>query len=451
MFVFWKKKKKVNKQKNSIEPLIEGFNEEAYLEANLDVKEAVERKDFPNVEVYLEQFGLKRIEAGETKFHKDFEPFSENVYLEEFPEVNSLIQSEVFSSAFDHFCRIGYSKLLEQLHNTNNIVTPLKEPIPVDKSLIKDFDEAAYLDANPDVKAAIEQKDFSTLSFYMELFGLKRIEEGNGKFHKDFDPYNESHYLDMFLDVKNIVENKGFNSGFEHFVKCGYSEIIHGKRVWKNTEVIASSEKKLSKNHVFGKIESYEDGKIHGWIYSTEQDVVPLLLIDGKPCQMLNDKVSRPDISTTYGLEDDTVGFIAEAAFNHIESTDIELYALGVNSVVKLDESDRLSVTKIKPNTLKNLEKLRHISHKKESVLIVVWDVTHNPIGRAKVLYDSIKKDRPVAMVGFNFELASAEVWEPIMDVPFNLFSLHWSERELMGALIREMNIAFSTIWICKP
>jgi len=70
---------------------IRSFNEEAFLDANLDVKIAIDRGDFPSVGHYLKHFGLRRIEHGKCKFHKLFEPYNEKVYLEEFPDAEALV------------------------------------------------------------------------------------------------------------------------------------------------------------------------------------------------------------------------------------------------------------------------------------------------------------------------------------------------------------------------
>ena len=71
------------------------------------------------MELYLKQFGLKRIEKGKTKFHKDLGPFDADEYLTEFPEVQTLVEKGEYDSVFDHFCRVGYSKAV---HNCNMIL-----------------------------------------------------------------------------------------------------------------------------------------------------------------------------------------------------------------------------------------------------------------------------------------------------------------------------------------
>ncbi len=82
------------------------------MDANKDVKTAIENGDFPNVEIYLEQFGLKRIQNGSSRFHHDYKAFDETEYLKEFPEVKEAVEEGVFTSGFEHFCLFGYAEIL---------------------------------------------------------------------------------------------------------------------------------------------------------------------------------------------------------------------------------------------------------------------------------------------------------------------------------------------------
>jgi len=101
-------------------------------------------------------------------------------------------------------------------------------------NLIKGFDEDKYLEANPDVREAIEKGLFKSGLEHLEKYGLEEIKIGKRKFHPEFEPYNEEKYLSMFSDIKEAVEKGIFKSGFEHFCKFGYGEIISGKRFYIN-------------------------------------------------------------------------------------------------------------------------------------------------------------------------------------------------------------------------
>ncbi|BAF72680.1 hypothetical protein [Sulfurovum sp. NBC37-1] len=92
--------------------------------------------------------------------------------------------------------------------------------------LIKDFDAELYLEANPDVRKAIKEGQFEDAVHHLKVFGLKEIEEGERKFHKDLDAYNESDYLNSFPEAKVALENEEVSSIFEHFCKVGYQNIV---------------------------------------------------------------------------------------------------------------------------------------------------------------------------------------------------------------------------------
>jgi len=189
--------------------MIQNFNNKAYLEANSDVREAVERGEFPSVEVYLEQFGLKRIEYGKTKFHKDFEPYNEAVYLEEFPEVEALVQTGEFSSVFDHFCKVGY----DALTHFKTIEEPwVDEPLYDQRfeAILESnvFDEAYYLENNEDIAI---QKELDPLEHYIDV-GWREGRRPNSWFNPLF-------YVEKYEDV--------ILSGMDpltHFLKIGHSE-----------------------------------------------------------------------------------------------------------------------------------------------------------------------------------------------------------------------------------
>ncbi len=106
------------------------------------------------------------------------------------------------------------------------------------KNLINDFDEEKYLEANPDVKEAVEKGVYKSGLEHLEKYGLEEIRVGKRKFHPEYDFFNEEKYLKKFPDIKEAVKKGLFNSGFEHFCLYGYKEIIEGKREWRNIKKI---------------------------------------------------------------------------------------------------------------------------------------------------------------------------------------------------------------------
>ncbi len=104
------------------------------------------------------------------------------------------------------------------------------------KELIQDFDELAYLEANPDVKEGIENGQFKDALHHLETFGLNEIEQGLRKFHKDFEEFNDLHYIEYFPELKKLIDSSQFQSSFDHFCQIGYSNLLQ-----KNMKIINQS------------------------------------------------------------------------------------------------------------------------------------------------------------------------------------------------------------------
>jgi len=432
------------------ERLIKGFNEAAYLEANLDVKEALERGDFPSVEIYLEQFGLKRIEAGVSQFHKDFEPFNQVVYLESTPEVKEAVKNGTFASVFEHFCKVGYINLLEVKNHKKNIINPLVKDVLTDDRLIKGFDEETYLEANPDINEALKKGAFPNVEIYLQQFGIERMKDEQSKFHKDFEPFDSVEYLKLITDLPAMIEKNIFIDEFDHFCKVGYEQIINRKINWNLTGtpyVIPDIQKNIKP---VGSIGEYENGRIRGWCYAEEKFDL-LLLIDGRPCKIIKSDITMPRVAQNNNFKRDDIGFVANVTENFIGATNISLYAIFPNSCIMITSTNKFVINHIAPRSLSVFNDLKDISSQEKSVAIIVWDVTHNPIGRAKVLYDIVKEKHPVIMIGFDFGFSKSDVWEPIISSDIKLLSIKWDERELYNNIMKDMNIAFDTVWICKP
>ncbi len=230
------KKKRVEEKKTDEPPkdLIENFDEYAYLEANPDVKKGIEKGDFKNVKHHLETFGLNEIEKGLRQFHKDCEVFDKDHYFEKFPEVKVAIENFEFDSTFDHFCKIGYTALIESKIESFDEDQELNENYV---NLLKNLDIDSYLEANQEVNRVIKEDHFPNVDIYLKQFGLKRIEEGKERFHKNYDYFNEILYIECLPDVGESIEEGKFDSAFHHFTSYGYSEIINGTRKYSLNEV----------------------------------------------------------------------------------------------------------------------------------------------------------------------------------------------------------------------
>ncbi len=235
MFKFGKKKNKLVENDMRDKVLIVNFDEDAYLEANPDVVEAIENGQFKDVQHHLELFGLNEIQKGVRKFHRDLEPYDESLYIDYFSDRDELISKGDYGSAFEHFCDCGYSELISNIAKEQEKF----DTEEVIKITINNFDEEAYLYANPDVVEAIENGQFKDVQHHLEIFGLDEIQKGLRKFHNDYEPFDESLYLSNCPPLKKLIELEEIKSGFDHFIATGYVEIIYEeKREWPKIEIV---------------------------------------------------------------------------------------------------------------------------------------------------------------------------------------------------------------------
>jgi len=233
--------------------MIENFNEDKYLEANPDVKEAIEKGLFKSCLEHLEKSGLEEIRKGIRKFHTEYTPYSEEIYLGKFVDIKEAVKEGLFKDGFEHFCEYGYKEIINGSRDWNKISFERKNNI-----IIKDFDEISYLESNLDIKELIEKNIFKSVSEYLKKRGLQEIGNGIRKFHKNFEPFNEKLYLEKFPDIKEAVEKGLFKDGFEHFCEYGYKEIIDKKRDWNEIEQCKNEKELLSIKNEYLKYYPFE-------------------------------------------------------------------------------------------------------------------------------------------------------------------------------------------------
>ncbi|MEA2048170.1 MAG: glycosyltransferase [Campylobacterota bacterium] len=100
---------------------------------------------------------------------------------------------------------------------------------------INTFDSASYLEANEDVKNAIEIKKLKSVDQHLKSGGLDEIREGKRKFHQAFDVFDEALYVKKFSDIRYAVKEGRVSDAFSHFCSYGYAEILRGERDWGTT------------------------------------------------------------------------------------------------------------------------------------------------------------------------------------------------------------------------
>lgn len=202
---------------------------------------------------------------------------------------------------------------------------------------------------------------------------------------------------------------------------------------------------KSSKGH----IDRFVGDKVYGWVASSESSVYPYITANGKPCQVDQYGIDRPDVYEETGL-DQRSGFVATLPSTEFSDIEFKLSAISMKGI----EAVSTKVIRggcLAPDSIDSIFKAVEISKRKDSVGIVVWEGTHNPIGRAQVLYNVIKEKRPSLIITFNIGFSEGAVWEPLVNSDCKVLILPWKERELYASVLEDIGLSFDLVWICKP
>jgi hypothetical protein len=293
------------------------------------------------------------------------------------------------------------------------------------------FDELYYMNHYDDVKIS----NLSPIEHFLEV-GLSQYRNPNSEFD-----------VQWYYDSNNDIQNSGMNP-IVHYIKYGKNE----NRETNKKPKIESNFAEIDNNKLLllGEITEYTNGYIHGWYYCN-YNILPIIYIDGKLCKIIKSNLKLPQIAKQYNFDRENIGFVAKAKTNLRDANNIELYAVFQDCAKKITSTNKFYINNLVPEGLSMLLRLKEISNKNNAVLITIWDITHNPLGRAKVLYDILKKaNRPVFIVGFDFGFGDG-VWGPLSNSNIELLSIKWDEKELFKQVVKSLDIYFETIWICKP
>lgn len=198
----------------------------------------------------------------------------------------------------------------------------------------------------------------------------------------------------------------------------------------------------------FGRIEEFDGDTVSGWLYSPTRAVTPVLLVDGRTAELVQWPAGRQDVAAVFGGTTAT-GWKFRVP-GGARGARVELFALYDGTLHRIANSV-LEHDVLEKEFWRQLEKALEISVAPDAVAVTVWDGAHNPIGRAKVLYDIVGGVRPVVMFAYMMGPFGSQVWPPLADSNFSLVTIPWEERERYHRVIRQAGIAFGTVWICKP
>lgn len=197
-----------------------------------------------------------------------------------------------------------------------------------------------------------------------------------------------------------------------------------------------------------GRINKVEGRRVTGWLYSPTRDVTPVLVVDGRPATLVEWPTQRPDVEVALGVTGKT-GFQFQIDGAAVGAK-VELFALSGQKLHKIHhEYAEHPVSDL--SVFRQLDRIAKISQQSDAVAITSWDGAHNPIGRAKVLYDIAHTTRPAAVVTYLFGEFGGRLWKPLAENDVPLLTIPWGDRARYHRMLRAMGVSFPTVWICKP
>ena len=193
---------------------IEGLDEEAYLKANSDIQIAITKGNFQSVDEHFTLFGFDEIKTGKRRFHVDFTPFDEKLYLQIFPNL---------SNPYEHFCQTGYQEIIK-----GQIVWKRVTSMPkiVEHKVIEEIDIAFYQNLYHDLKELSEEalirhwtlygKKERRFAFFSDLLDFYNIDK---KVLEDFDFL---FYTTYYVDLKDKTTTR--YQAIHHYLEYGMKE-----------------------------------------------------------------------------------------------------------------------------------------------------------------------------------------------------------------------------------
>jgi len=90
---------------------------------------------------------------------------------------------------------------------------------------------------------------------------------------------------------------------------------------------------------------------------------------------------------------------------------------------------------------------------KRGRAAVVAWDMGHNPVGRAYVLYRLLEKDWDVDLIGPMWSRYGKEIWEPLRGSELNIRSFHCEDLTdfLPKAEALVATKTYDMVYVCKP
>ena len=268
--------------------------------------------------------------------------------------------------------------------------------------------------------------------------------------HNPGPHFNTRDYLTMYEDVAqsgvnpllHYIESGKKEGRFPKFPTSSYQDDDSGSNILGEVR----QARKSYSGPTRGEILSIENNIVTGWLLTENKNSMPIIKVNNYPTHSLGYGLENIDDNTSTRQ----AGIFKAKLIKTIENkANIELLLLNEDGISSI-EKKAVNYNSLIPNKFSDLEKAYAICNKPDAVAITVWEGAHNPIGRAKVLYDVVASKRPAVIFAYVFGDFGSDLWMPLRNSGIPIVLIPYADRLSYQSYIQERKIKFDTVWICK-
>ncbi len=272
------------------------FAMDFFLAANPQIHQEIDNGNHASLEEYMKSVDIiGAVKNGSLKFHPDYDPFNEQKYLASFSDVKAEIVKGNLKTGFEHFMQNGYKEIIENRRIWQKISSVSGE---VNNFSINDNPEISLL-------KKVQSMHKSNDSFYIYTL---------------IENINSTRYLDANPDIKEAIESGNIKNHIDYLLHQGVNDIIKGNRL-AYLDVNLGNDQSGFVDHAI--VMSNHSIYVNGWFFVKNSQLKDIYLSNGLDGVRLTDKMmhhARPDLVEVAGEKHLTAGF-----YCYIESELIDI------------------------------------------------------------------------------------------------------------------------------
>ena len=194
---------------------------------------------------------------------------------------------------------------------------------------------------------------------------------------------------------------------------------------------------------------------VTGWGVAKDKTspILPVIFVNEIPTELISNQLPRPDVKSAGWIEN--CGFQARVTSDIWEKLDdivnVKVYQFDGEQLVLIAEKD-IEISSDCDASISSLEEKTFLSETGTVAAVVCWDLSHNPAGRALVLYQILERifDK-VYLIGPVFTQHHDSLWGPIKSLDLNVLYKEVNTYDELVAFANSLKIECDFIWVCKP